>query len=317
MQCTEPYVLVFGVSICDIFGFTNNNYCPCDSNPGRVKVSYGGVCRNIAENMGRVGVATKMISVVGDDDKGRGMMEHAKKTGVDMDHSLIVKGGATPTYLAILDEKGEMMAAVVDEGIIHEMTTEFMDSKAEHIRGAEYVILDADNAEIAEHLVTQYKGDTRFILDPVSTKRAATVKHLIPYFHTIKPNRLEAEVLCGFPINSLEDVREAGRYFIEQGVQNVFISLDAEGTYYHTGTEEGLICAKNVKVVNVTGAGDAFVAGVGYGYMKQLPTRDMVKYAIAMSTMTIACEETIYPGICEDKVRKCVEYLEWEDTIFK
>lgn len=317
MQHTEPYALVFGVSICDIFGFTNNNYRPCDSNPGRVRVSYGGVCRNIAENMGRVGIPTKLISVVGDDDKGRGMMEHAKHTGFDMQDSLIVKGGATPTYLAILDDRGEMVSAVVDESIIHEMTAEFVDSKAEYIRHAKYVILDADNAKMTEHIVTKYQGEAQFILDPVSTSRAQTVKHLVPYFHTIKPNRLEAEVLCGFPIDTIENIREAGAYFIEQGVKNIFISLDAEGIYYNNGTQEGIIKANNVPIVNVTGAGDAFVAGVGYGYMKEMPIRDMVKYAIAMSAMTIAYEQTIHPEMCDEKVCEHVHSLDWQEKTYK
>ncbi|EPZ53306.1 pfkB carbohydrate kinase family protein [[Clostridium] sordellii ATCC 9714] len=69
----QPYALVFGVSIFDIIGFTNNNYRCNDSNPGKVKTSFGGVCRNIAENMARVGVNTKFISILGDDETGRRM----------------------------------------------------------------------------------------------------------------------------------------------------------------------------------------------------------------------------------------------------
>ena len=70
----EAYNLVFGISIYDIFGFTNMNYRSHDSNPGRVKVSFGGVCRNIAENMARVGANTKFISVLGNDEKGKSIL---------------------------------------------------------------------------------------------------------------------------------------------------------------------------------------------------------------------------------------------------
>ena len=133
----QPYALVFGVSVFDICGFTDRNYRCNDSNPGKVKTSFGGVCRNIAECMARVGVNTKFISILGDDETGNRMMEHSKIMNYDMSESLIVKGGHTPTYMAILDEQGEMVSAVVDMKIIDMFTTDFIDSKSEIIKNAD------------------------------------------------------------------------------------------------------------------------------------------------------------------------------------
>jgi sugar/nucleoside kinase (ribokinase family) len=312
----NPYVLVFGVSICDIIGFTNKNYRPFDSNPGKVKVSFGGVCRNIAENMAKNGINTKFISVLGDDLNGVSMLEHAKKINLDMSETLIIEGESTPTYLAILDETGEMVSAVVDVSITNNLTKEFIDTKANIIKYAEYMIVDSDNPETLEYLLTNFSNETKFILDPVSATKSTKVKELIKYFHTIKPNRLEAEVLCGFEINDEENLRKAGQYFRDQGVKNVFISLDADGIYFNNGIEEGIIKAKNVSVINVTGAGDAFVAGIGYGYMNHLSIKDTVKYAITMSTITISHEDTINPKMCTDYVLGKINKVEWEETIF-
>lgn len=311
----NPYVLVFGVSICDIIGFTNKNYRPFDSNPGKVKVSFGGVCRNIAENMAKNGINTKFISVLGDDLNGVSMLEHAKKINLDMSDTLIIEGESTPTYLAILDETGEMVSAVVDVSITNNLTKEFIDTKANSIKNAEYMIVDSDNPETLEYILTNFSNETKFILDPVSATKSIKVKELIKYFHTIKPNRLEAEVLCGFEINDEEDLRKAGQYFRDQGVKNVFISLDADGIYFNNGIEEGIIKAKNVSVINVTGAGDAFVAGIGYGYMNHLSIKDTVKYAITMSTITISHEDTINPKMCTDYVLGKINNVEWEETI--
>ena len=97
------------------------------------------------------------------------------------------------------------------------------------IKNAEYVFLDSDNPEILEYIVKKYQGNTKFVLDPISASKAEKVKHLIKYFHTIKPNRHEAEVLCGFSINNYEDLKRAGEYFISLGITNVFISLDSRG----------------------------------------------------------------------------------------
>ncbi|ABX41412.1 carbohydrate kinase family protein [Lachnoclostridium phytofermentans] len=307
----EPYILVFGVSIYDIIGFTNQSFKPNDSNPGKVRISFGGVCRNIAENLARVGVNTKFISVVGDDEKGRSLLEHANKMQLDMKDSLIVKGESTPTYMAILNEEGELEAGIVDMKVTEYITKEFIDSKAELFEQAEYVVLDADNPPLLEYVLKKFYGKTKFIMDPVSSTKAKSVKHLIPYLHTIKPNRIEAEILCGFPIKDMKDLRKAGKYFLDQGLQKVFISLDMQGVYYNDRESEGLLKTDKVSVVNVTGAGDSCVAGLGFGYMKGLDTQDTLKIAIAMSVITIAHEDTIHPDMSYDLVTSSIKSITW------
>ncbi|MGL4522273.1 MAG: carbohydrate kinase family protein [Bacilli bacterium] len=313
---SERYSLVFGVSIYDIFGFTDKKYRPFDSNPGSVKVSFGGVCRNIAENMARMNVNTKFMSIVGNDDKGTNIISHAKKMGIDMSPTIVVEGGSTPTYLAIIDETGEMVSAVVDLKIASQITPEQIDEKSEIIANAEYMFFDADNPEIIEYIVKKFQGQSHFVLDTCSTAKAKKLKNLIPYFHTIKPNRYEAEILCGFSIESEEDIRKAGQWFIDQGVQNVFISLDADGIYYNNGQEEGILCAQDVDVVNVTGAGDAFVAGLGYGYTHDLNIRETVKIAVTLSIITISHEETIHPELAENYAFTFKDKMKWKEVIF-
>ena len=317
MENRQPYALVFGVSVFDICGFTDNNYRSNDSNPGKVRTSFGGVCRNIAECMARVGVNTKFISVLGDDEAGLRMMDHSKVMYYDMSESLIVKGERTPTYMAILDEQGEMVSAVVDMKIIDAFTTDFIDSKADIIKNSEYMILDSDRPDIVEYIIKTFSGDTKFILDPVSAAKAELVKHLIKYFHTIKPNRYEAEIMCGFKIHNDEDLRKAGKYFKDLGIENVFITLDEDGIYYNNGEREGKLKANDAKVVNVTGAGDSFVAGIASGYMNNIDIVDTVKYAISMSTITISTEETIHPDMCNELVKEYMNKINWTQTIYK
>ncbi|MGL4730609.1 MAG: carbohydrate kinase family protein [Clostridium sp.] len=307
----NSYVLVLGMSIIDILGFCENKYKQCDSIPGKIKISFGGVCRNIAENLARVGVNTQFISVIGDDKNGRDMVDHSKEIGYCMDNSLILENGSTPTYMAVLDECGEMVSAVVDMESANKLDTNFIDSKADIIKNAEYTILDSDNPELLKYILETFKGQTKFILDPISSAKAANVKHLISHFHTIKPNRLEAEALCGFKIKNIEDAKRAGKYLLEQGVENVFISLDADGVYYCNDKCCGIVKSEQVKVKNVTGAGDSFVSGIAYGYMNNLPMDEIVRVAIAMSVITIRHEETINPNMSMDLINKTIEELEW------
>lgn len=314
MVGNDKYILVVGASIVDIIGFGKREYSAKDSIPGCIKVSLGGVCRNIAENLARVEVNTEFISIVGDDSNGRSILDHSKRIGYRMDNSLILKNGCTPTYMAILNNDGEMESAIVDMESLNKMDKDFVDSKAHIFENAEYTIVDSDNPVLLEYMLKKYNGKTKFILDPVSANKAKKISHLIKYFHTIKPNRLETESLCGFTINTEEDMQRAARYFLNQGVQNVFISLDADGIYYLTQHEEGkLACGDKVDVKNVTGAGDSFVAGLGYGYINGLSTIETLKFAIAMSIITITHEETINPHMKHEYVEEYIDKINWVD----
>lgn len=316
MNDNNPYILVLGASIVDIFGFCGRSYAQRDSIPGHIKISFGGVCRNIAENLARVGVNTQFISTLGDDENGKSILEHSKKFGYNMENSLFLEGESTPTYLAILNHQGEMESAVVDMESLNKMDETFVDEKHEVFENAEYTIVDSDNPALLEYILKKYQGKSKFILDPVSAKKAKKIRHLIKYFHTIKPNRFETEALCGFKIETNDDLRKAGRFFIEQGVKNVFISLDADGIYYITseGEEGTLACCEAIEVKNVTGAGDSFVAGIGYGYMNNLNIKDTLKYSVAMSIITITHEETINPKISHELVEDLVNRTKWREN---
>lgn len=316
MNDNNPYILVLGASIVDIFGFCGRSYAQRDSIPGHIKISFGGVCRNIAENLARVGVNTQFISTLGDDENGKSILEHSRKLGYNMENSLFLEGEITPTYLAILNHQGEMESAVVDMESLNKMDEAFVDGKHEVFENAEYTIVDSDNPILLEYILKKYQGKSKFILDPVSAKKAKKIRHLVKYFHTIKPNRFETEALCGFKIETNDDLRKAGRFFIEQGVKNVFISLDADGIYYITseGEEGTLACCEPIDVKNVTGAGDSFVAGIGYGYMNNLNIKDTLKYSVAMSIITITHEETINPKMSHELVEDLVNRTKWREN---
>ena len=311
----NDYLLVLGASIMDIFGFSTSNYRAYNSTPGKIKMSFGGVCRNIAENSARIGINTKFLSVLGDDECGKSILEHSREIGYNMEDSMIIKGASTPTYLAILDENGEMVSAISDMKSLNAMTEEFIDSKKELIKNAKYVVVDSDNPKILSYILKNFSKETNFILDPVSAEKATWVKDMIKDFHTIKPNRHEAEILAGFPIKDTEDLIRASNYFLSLGIKKVYISLDSEGIFYNDGEKCGQVKALDVIVKNVTGAGDSFVAGIGHGYMNKLDEVDIVKFSMAMSIITIADEATIHPQMCLNKVLEEIDKIKWiEET---
>lgn len=305
----EPYVSIIGGTNIDIQGFSKNKIVFKDSNPGEVKTSLGGVGRNIGENLARLGVETKLISVIGDDVYGNKILDEARAIGLNMNDSLIMEGTATSTYLSILDENRDMTVAIAHMDTIDNMTVDFIKSKKHVVEHSKLCIIDTNAPkDVIEYIVTTAK-DTSFFLDTVSTTKAKKVKDIIGYFHTIKPNKLEAEVLSGIKIVDEDSLRANANYFLDKGVKRVFISLGDEGVYYNDGNVEELVKAHKINAVNVTGAGDAFIAGLAYCYLNDFDLYDTTRFAMTVSLLAISHEETINPNMSLQNVKIKMEEL--------
>ena len=130
-----------------------------------------------------------------------------------MKDSLILEGESTSTYLSILDEDRDMILSISHMDLLDRMTVDFIKDKSHIIENALALVIDTNiPRDVIEYLVTTYR-DKIFFLDTVSSTKALKVKDLIGHFHTIKPNKIEAEILSGIKIDSEDDLKRAGEYF--------------------------------------------------------------------------------------------------------
>lgn len=302
----EPYILVIGGTNVDIQGFSTGKLREHDSNPGYVGVSYGGVGKNIAENIARLDVNTKFITVFGNDLYGEKIKEHLGKIDVDVSDSLVLENGETSIYLSILDSSGEMNVAISSMEIFKKLTPEYLKQKNKKIESSEIIIVDT-NLEIETiKYITDLKKKSKIIVDTVSTKKAEKIKDNIGDFYTIKPNKIEAELLSGIKINTNEDLDRAGKYFLDKGVKNIFITLGSEGVYYINNSKKGIIENPKITPVNVTGGGDAFVAGIAYAEFFGKNIEEAARFGIGASLLTILDENTISDKISVKNIEKII-----------
>lgn len=117
------YVLVIGGSNVDITGFPKNVLRLEDSNPGAVRMSLGGVGRNIGENLARLGMSTKMMTAVGKDVYGQKILEESRLVDLDMSQALVLENASTSIYMSIMDEDGDMKLALSDMDIAEKKLT--------------------------------------------------------------------------------------------------------------------------------------------------------------------------------------------------
>lgn len=306
----NSYITVIGGANVDIQGFSYEKIIFNDSNPGNIKFSLGGVGRNIGENLVKMGIDTKLISVVGKDFFGIKIMEEAGKIGLDMKDSLILEGNPSSIYLSILNELGDMVVAISSMDIYEKMTVEFIKQKKQVINDSRLCIIDTNiPREVIEYVITNH-DKVDFFLDTVSTAKSKKVKDIIGYFHTIKPNRIEAEILTGIEINNDDDLKRASEYLLKKGVKNVFISLGQNGVFYNDGYKMNHMKIPKIKAVNATGAGDAFMAGLAYGYYYGMDIEETAKFAIAASIIAVSHEDTINPYISVENIKSKMKEME-------
>ncbi len=306
----NPYVTVVGGVNMDIHGFPKNKLIPGDSNIGTVKMSLGGVGRNIAENLVRLDIETKLISVLGDDIYGSKILEESALIGLDTKDCLILKGENTSTYLAIIDETHDMSVAISSMDIYERMTVDFIKDKKHVIDNSELVVLDTNiPVEVMEYLLNNHRS-TDFFLDTVSTAKAKKVKHLIGNIHTLKSNTIEVESITGIEIKNEEDLKRNCEYLMNKGVKNVFITLGKNGVFYCNNTIMNHIKASNVRPVNTTGAGDAFMAALVYCHLNNINIDESAKIATAASIVALSHENTINPNMSVENINLKMKELE-------
>ena len=144
-------------------------------------------------------------------------------------------------------------------------------------------------------------------VDPVSTTKAEKLRGLLPFIHTLKPNRLEAELLSGVPIRKREDVAAAAKALRDMGVQRVFISMGGEGVYAADESGDVLLPPVPGNMVNTTGCGDAFTASLVWSWMEGLTLAETARAGSAAGSIAMESAETINPNMSAEALRERME----------
>ena len=269
---------------------------------------------NIAENLARLGASVKLFTAVGGDIYGDKILEEARRAGIDTGYVKRCAEDATGTYLAILDEAGDMNVAVASMGIMERLDAAYLDANRDVIAGSRAVVFDTNlGQEAMRHGAELFRGNHLY-LDPVSHTKALRVKDFIGMFGTVKPNRIEAEALSGIRVTGESSLRDAAEFFHTQGVRQVIITMGADGSFYSDGMSAGVVKSAKVFPKNATGAGDAFQAALVYAQMEGMDLADAVRFATGASLVAMAARETINPEISVSTIQNAltdVEVTKW------
>ena len=278
---------------------------PGDSSPGRIQSTPGGVARNVAENLARLGQAVQLLSVVGDDALGQSLVDRTHAVGVNVSAVQTVAGGTTSTYLSIHNPQGELEFAINDMGLLEQLTPSVLQGQAAVLRSANAIVVDANLSEVAlAYLLGTDLGQPVFA-DAVSVAKCGRLKPWLAAVHLLKVNRLEAQALCGTPINTPADALVACRSLQGQGPRQVVVSLGADGVcWVDAKGAEGHCAAAPVDVVNVSGAGDALLAGLVFGQLQGWTLDTSVAFAMACAELTLGHPGANAPNLSAESAQR-------------
>lgn len=293
----KTVVCVGGANI-DIQGFSSAPINMRDSNPGTIRLCPGGVGRNIAENLARLGAHVQMVSAVGKDHFGEMILKSCRDAGMDISGIEILPGARSSSYLVLTDRDGDMLAAISDMHIMKGLGADFILRHGPYFDGADAVVLDPNLSPESLDTLTSVWAHKPLFADPISTAYARTLKAFLPKLRMVKCNRQEAEILADIELSSGQDPEAAADRILNTGTGSVVITSGENGVFYKD--QSGAVIRKKHAVlepVSATGAGDSFTGAMVYGWLAGMSPDESLELAMKAAEITLMDPLTVSPRI--------------------
>lgn len=298
----EPWAVVVGGAAWDIKARGLVAARLHTSNPGTVSRTPGGVGRNIAESIARLGGRVHLVAAVGADAAGRDLLARTSEAGVYVDQ-VATSPHPTGSYVAALDTEGELVIGISDFA-----ATDFLDvadvaRSSELMARAEVVVIDANvpAAVAGWALAVAAAAGVRVVLEPVSVAKAARMAPLLvpaTPVYAITPNVDELAALVGHDVTDTTDgVTAAAHELHARGVTNVWVSRGPGGSLLVGPDDVVAIDAIAAEVRDVTGAGDAMTAGFVHGLLCGETPAAAAKHGHLAAALTVASTHTVPPDL--------------------
>jgi pseudouridine kinase len=294
---SQDPVLVIGGAGVDLIGRLEDELRPGSTTPANIRTSYGGVARNVAENLARLGQPVKIISAVGDDHNGEELLKQARDAGVDVSAVLCTPEHPTGTYLGVLDAQGGLQFALDDINATRAITPEYLRNNYKLFKNASLLFIDANLPK--DTLRTTFslakKARLSVCADPTSTSLADRLRPHLSRMRIVTPNSSEAEILCeqSFEYDRSEEAIEAAKCLVGQGVEISLITMAEFGVVYATSETSGYIPAMQTNIIDPTGAGDALTATVIYSLLNGITLDDAVRLGVTAASLTLRHRGTV------------------------
>ena len=295
----SPAIVCVGGVVADRMVRLEASPVPGTSNPGSVVSSPGGVARNIAENLARLGHRPALVSVIGDDTVGTSLVTGVRAVGVDARGVRTVPGDVTAEYLAILDPQGELVLGVAVMAVLDALTAADVDAAWP---AGGWVVLDCNPPpEVLAHTLDRARGaqGTRLVVVAVSAPKVVRLPADLTGVDLLVCTRDEAEAwlaATGRPRPAGGDGALTAA-LLAAGARTVVMTLGAGGAVAADAGGVVEVPGEPVTVVDVTGGGDALVAGTVSALTRGESLVDAVRRGTRLASLTVAVQGAVRPDL--------------------
>ncbi|NIZ11540.1 carbohydrate kinase [Pseudooceanicola sp. HF7] len=272
------------------------------SNPATGFHSYGGVARNVLENLTLLGHDTSFMSVVGDDETGRNLLGHLRDRGVDVSQVAMSAHRSTAEYCAILSPGGNLDLGIADMEIFEELTPDRLERARAHLTSATLLFSDCNPPmETISTLIERSRG-ARYMLaiDPVSTHKARRLPRDLTGVGLLFMNLDEANgYLSGSYPATRDGAAQAAAALRDRGAESAVVTAGTEGLCVADATGVTHVSAVPSHPVEVTGAGDAMIAGTLHAILSGAPLPEAARTGALLAALTVETATTVRADLSE------------------
>ena len=255
------------------------------SNPIHSNLSMGGVIRNVAENCGRLDMNVALISIIGEDNAGQSILDHMNGLCSTLRINKL-DAARTGAYYAVLDNNGELVTGLADMEICDHMDRAWICRHESYLKQANLIVADTNvKPDCIEYLLelSQAHGKKLIIVGVSSIKMNRLPAHAFELYGGIF-NLDESQSYFGVK----EDAHALAKRWIDHGLAHIIITQGTKPVIYANRQEIlSFPIFPAERIVDVTGAGDSFIAGCLYGLNKQLSFKDSIPYGLTNSHHTV------------------------------
>jgi len=285
-------IIVVGCVFVDIKGYPSRTYIPGGRNAGKVRYVHGGVSRNIAEDLGNLGLEPVFLSLVDPSGVGEDVLLRLQEHGVNVSCVQQVPEGMG-TWLAVFDNNNDVCASISHRPDLMPLLPLLQKKGAALFSAADSVLLelDLDEPVVEEIYRLKQKYNTPVYAAVSNINIALERRAFLQQTDCFVCNRQEAGVLFSveFGRNDPDSLaRQLSGLVIGAGIPAMVVTLGADGAVWaDRGGRYGVCAAQQVPVADTTGAGDAFFSGVAAGltYGKSLEEACAVGVRLASSVI--------------------------------